>query len=74
MEDQSLIVTILMMLAVGGVFYVFVYPYLSGQEAAEKRRAQFDTPHGATAYRLDTPTHRPVGLRHDLGTAALGAR
>lgn len=61
MDDQSLIVTILMMLAVGGVFYVFVYPYLSGQEAAEKRRAQFETTGGAKNKRGDRhvdPTKR----------------
>ena len=43
MVDQSLIVMGLMMLAAGGIFYVFVYPYLSGQAAAEKRRAQFQS-------------------------------
>ncbi|HPG01736.1 MAG: type II secretion system F family protein [Hyphomicrobiales bacterium] len=41
MEQQSLIFMGLMMLAAGGLFYVFVYPYLSGQVAAEKRRSQF---------------------------------
>ncbi|MDE2362657.1 MAG: type II secretion system F family protein [Hyphomicrobiales bacterium] len=30
-----------MMLAASSIFYVFVYPYLSGQVAAEKRQAQF---------------------------------
>lgn len=29
------------MLAVGGLFYAFAYPYLSGQAAAEKRQQQF---------------------------------
>lgn len=61
MDDQSLIVTLLMMLAVGGVFYVFVYPYLSGQEAAEKRRAQFEGSAGGKSKRGDRqvdPTKR----------------
>ena len=61
MDDQSLIVTILMMLAVGGVFYVFVYPYLSGQEAAEKRRAQVEGAGGTKNKRSDRqvdPTKR----------------
>ncbi|MCC0005895.1 MAG: type II secretion system F family protein [Methylobacteriaceae bacterium] len=47
MGDQSLIFMGLMMLAAGGVFYVFVYPYLSGEAAAEKRRAQFQGPTAA---------------------------
>ncbi len=41
MSAQSIIVISLMMLAVGGLFYAFAYPYLSGQVAAEKRQAQF---------------------------------
>lgn len=51
MDEQSLIFTGLMMLAAGGLFYVFVYPYLSGQAAAEKRRAQFETPGAAKGKR-----------------------
>lgn len=51
MDQQSLIFTGLMMLAAGGIFYVFVYPYLSGQVAAEKRRAQFEAPAGAKGKR-----------------------
>ena len=53
MDDQSLIIMALMMLAVGGLFYVFVYPYLSGQEAAEKRRAQFQLSGNAKSKRGD---------------------
>lgn len=41
MLANSLIFIALMMLAAGGLFYVFVYPYLSGQALAEKRQAQF---------------------------------
>jgi len=51
MDEQSLIFTGLMMLAAGGLFYVFVYPYLSGQAAAEKRRAQFESPGAAKGKR-----------------------
>jgi len=51
MDEQSLIFTGLMMLAAGGLFYVFVYPYLSGQAAAEKRRAQFESPGAAMGKR-----------------------
>ena len=41
MGDQTYIVIGLMMLAAAGLFYVFAYPHLSGQVAAEKRQAQF---------------------------------
>lgn len=51
MDEQSLIFMGLMMLAAGGLFYVFVYPYLSGQAAAEKRRAQFESPGAAKGKR-----------------------
>ncbi|HMN72083.1 MAG TPA: type II secretion system F family protein [Rhodoblastus sp.] len=51
MDQQSLIFTALMMLAAGGLFYVFVYPYLSGEAAAEKRRAQFQAPSGTKGKR-----------------------
>jgi tight adherence protein B len=39
MDETTLIVAALVMFAVGGLFYVFVYPYLSGDIKAEKRRA-----------------------------------
>ena len=39
--DQTLIVIVLMMTAAAGVFYVFVYPYLSRQVVIEQRTAQF---------------------------------
>ncbi len=51
MDQRSLIFTALMMFAAGGLFYVFVYPYLSGEAAAEKRRAQFQAPAGAKGKR-----------------------
>jgi tight adherence protein B len=41
MGGQTLVFIGLMMLAASGVFYVFVYPHISGQVAAEKRQAQF---------------------------------
>ena len=49
MSSQHLVFVGLITLAVTGVFYVFVYPYLSGQVAAEKRQAQFKQ--GKTAKR-----------------------
>jgi tight adherence protein B len=39
MDETTLIVAALAMFAVGGLFYVFVYPYLSGDIKAEKRQA-----------------------------------
>jgi tight adherence protein B len=39
MDETALIVAGLAMLAVGGLFYVFVYPHLSGDIKAEKRQA-----------------------------------
>ena len=39
MDETALIVAGLAMLAVGGLFYAFVYPYLSGDIKAEKRQA-----------------------------------
>ncbi|MFO1117243.1 MAG: type II secretion system F family protein [Beijerinckiaceae bacterium] len=41
MNFQAIIFVGLLMLAAAGVFYVFVYPHLSGQVAADKRKAQF---------------------------------
>ena len=51
MGGQNLVFVGLMMLAASGVFYVFVYPHLSGQVAAEKRQAQFKQ--GKTAKRTN---------------------
>jgi tight adherence protein B len=39
MDETTIAVAGLAMLAVGGVFYAFVYPYLSGDIKAEKRQA-----------------------------------
>src|SRR5947209_16297924 len=39
MDETTLIVAGLAMLAIGGLFYAFVYPYLSGDIKAEKRQA-----------------------------------
>ena len=39
MEPRQLLVPIMATLAVGGVFYALVYPYLSGDAKAEKRQA-----------------------------------
>ena len=47
MEQDTLIIVALAMVAAGGVFYAFVYPYLSGEARAEKRQAALKV--GATA-------------------------
>jgi tight adherence protein B len=39
MELDTMIVAILAMIAVGGIFYVFAYPHLSGEVKAAKRQA-----------------------------------
>jgi tight adherence protein B len=39
MEDNTLVIAGLAMLAMGGLFYAFVYPYLSGDIKAERRKA-----------------------------------
>jgi tight adherence protein B len=39
MEDNTLVIAGLAMLAIGGLFYAFVYPYLSGDIKAERRKA-----------------------------------
>jgi tight adherence protein B len=39
MDSNVLVVTALAMIAAGGLFYAFVYPYLSGEKKAEKRHA-----------------------------------
>jgi tight adherence protein B len=38
---EALLIALLAALSVGGVFWVFVYPYLSGEAKAEKRRETF---------------------------------
>ena len=42
MQPNSLIFVGLAMIAVGGLFYAFVYPYLSGEVQAEKRKAAIE--------------------------------
>lgn len=61
MEVETLIVVGCVMLAVGGVFWALVYPYLSGEARAEKRQATLMG--GATSKRvvdrgLDTAARR----------------
>jgi tight adherence protein B len=41
MEPNVLIIMVLAMTASGGLFYVFVYPYMTGEKKAEKRQAAF---------------------------------
>ena len=45
--QSNLIPVLLVMLAVGGVFYAFVYPYMSGEAKAEKRLAAVAERRGA---------------------------
>ncbi|MGN6097567.1 MAG: type II secretion system F family protein [Bosea sp. (in: a-proteobacteria)] len=44
MNPSTLAVAVLAMLAVGGVFYALLYPTLSGEKRAEKRRKEFASP------------------------------
>jgi tight adherence protein B len=44
MDSNVLIVTALAMITAGGLFYAFVYPYMSGEKKAEKRQAAFKNP------------------------------
>ena len=44
MNASTLAVAVLAMLAVGGVFYALLYPTLSGEKRAEKRRKEFASP------------------------------
>ena len=51
MQSNSLIFAGLTMIAVGGLFYAFVYPYLSGEVQAEKRKAAIEGTAGKTRER-----------------------
>ncbi len=44
MNTSTLAVALLAMLAVGGVCYALLYPTLSGEKRAEKRRKEFASP------------------------------
>ncbi len=49
MDLNSLMFVALAMVAAGGVFYVFVYPHMSGEARAEKRQAALKTGGGVVA-------------------------
>jgi tight adherence protein B len=49
MNVNALLVAVLAMVTVGGVFYAFVYPYMSGEIRAEKRQAALRTGPGPAA-------------------------
>ena len=51
MNTSTLAVALLAMLAVGGVVYALLYPTLSGEKRAEKRRKEFAGP--STARGID---------------------
>ena len=40
MDLRSLLIVALCVVAVTGVFYIFVFPYLTGEALAEKRHAE----------------------------------
>jgi tight adherence protein B len=46
MDSRSLLIVLLTVVTVTGGFYVLVYPYLSGEAGAEKRRAQIASKSG----------------------------
>jgi tight adherence protein B len=52
MNTDSLIFAALAMVTVGGIFYVFVYPHLSGDARAEKRQAALRSSGAATNKRV----------------------
>ncbi len=43
MDIQQILVPVMATFAVGGIFYVVAYPYLSGEQKAEKRKAALQT-------------------------------
>ena len=63
MEENTLLVAGLAMLAVGGLFYAFVYPYLSGDIKAEKRQAALQR---SAARRIGDRTNDPMLRRKQI--------
>jgi tight adherence protein B len=62
MSLDTLIFVALTMIAVGGIFYAFAYPYLSGETKVEKRRAAI---HGDVTKRID-PTKELAQRRKQI--------
>ena len=64
MDETTLIVAGLAMLAVGGLFYALVYPYLSGDIKAEKRQAALQK--SAAARRVGDRSNDPQQRRKQI--------
>jgi tight adherence protein B len=63
MDQTTLIVAGLVMLAVGGLFYAFVYPHLSGDIKAEKRQAALQK---SSARRVNDRSNDPLQRRKQI--------
>jgi tight adherence protein B len=57
-DETTLIVAGLAMLAIGGLFYAFVYPYLSGDIKAERRQAALQKSTARVSDRSNDPLQR----------------
>jgi len=60
MEMNVWVVGVLAMIAAGGLFYAFVYPYMSGDIKAEKRQAALKSP---VQKRIGDRTQQDIGNR-----------
>jgi tight adherence protein B len=63
MDETVLLIAGLTTLAVGGLFYAFVYPYLSGEAKAEKRQAALQK---STARRVGDRGNDPMQRRKQI--------
>jgi tight adherence protein B len=63
MDETTVIVAGLAMLAVGGLFYAFVYPHLSGDIKAEKRQAALQK---SSARRVNDRSNDPLQRRKQI--------
>ena len=63
MDETAIIVAGLAMLAIGGLFYAFVYPYLSGDIKAEKRQAALQK---ASPRRVNDRSNDPMQRRKQI--------
>jgi tight adherence protein B len=63
-DQTTLVVAGLAMLAVGGLFYAFVYPYLSGDIKAEKRQAALQQ--RSSARRVGDRSNDPLQRRKQI--------
>ena len=66
MDINSITLVVLAMIAVGGVFYAFVYPYLSGDMRAEKRQAALKTAVPAASKRVADRAADPAARRKQV--------